>query len=100
MMNLSQTITKAIRAIEASAIAAYYDARLDGGEFSGPAHSRALEKKLNDIAKDGGFATYDDFCEQATRRTTKRWVYQHLEISAYDVRVATGLIVHDEHEKV
>lgn len=42
-----------------------YDAKFDGGEFSGPANDNALQRALDNTARANGFSDYDALLDEA-----------------------------------
>lgn len=76
--SLGRVASKAAALIAASDEAAEHDAAFDGGEWSGPAASRALLRALNTLAQSEGFADYEHLAEVISLRTSHRWTYFNL----------------------
>ena len=55
-MTLHEVALKAIKIYSAHEEAAGFDSGFDGGEFSGPAHSRMADDEVENLAISNGFS--------------------------------------------
>lgn len=73
-LTLSQMASRIAQITRSHAEAMDLDAGFDGGEFSGPAHYRAIEREVAQALRDGGW-TADRYDDALIARTSERFVH-------------------------
>jgi hypothetical protein len=70
MAALKEVVKKALEITDQHNDALIYDSGFDAGEFSGPAHDRAVEQEIRELAQVHGF-TYEQVWDEITRLTNE-----------------------------